>query len=687
MWPNCWRSASSGRTDVKRRWTPFLLILFALGCGRPEQPPHLVLLTLDTTRADYLGCYGSSWVETPVFDRIAAEGVRFDDAVCQIPTTLSSHTAILTSKYPRTSGVRSGSVVVPDEVVTLAEHLKSQGYQTAAFLGAVVLEKKYNLHQGFDVYDDGPFRPAERPASETNGKVLEWLEKEFDPKKPLFLWVHYYDPHSPYLPPREWIDKYSPDYQGEIDGSSSQVTRLIASRGQAVNEKDLAHLRALYAGEVSALDEEIGRFLEALGQKLPPEKTLLGLIADHGEMLGEKDRFFHGEDLYEPAMRIPFILNYPGKIPAGTVVKDLVHSLDYAPTVLALAGLPPMEGMEGADLSTAVLTQTEPTRGNLVSFIENEDDRFLDEGDKILGARGHRWKLIQNSNHKRPPILFGRVVNEDLKGPMFAQVFVRESPYASVVAHIRYHTEESYPLRHEYPDLSSIPSTLVNATAMGLDPIHAQAAGDGILGTPASGWRVSVTPNLYERAKDYGLSMGYNTSRMVVESLAVDLASPWSEGEGSAILDNLELVFLPRDAENGKWRKRIVADMESGIAQEALLETRRTPGVEARPSWFQESAFPGPNNLSQRIDLRFGAPPEGPAIDELYDLDSDPEEATNLLIPSDAREMTAEQITQIKDGLEDRLQNWKEGGSAYRPEAAPLSDEERRNLETIGYLR
>ncbi|MCA9425656.1 MAG: sulfatase-like hydrolase/transferase [Candidatus Omnitrophica bacterium] len=129
-----------------------LLFLFPLllmaGCGHRETAPNIVLVTLDTTRPDYLGCYGNDWVETPTLDRVASEGVLFEDAVCQIPTTLSSHTAILTSLYPRTSGVRSGVVIVPDEVTTLAEHLKTQGYQTAAFVAAAVLEKKYNLDQG-----------------------------------------------------------------------------------------------------------------------------------------------------------------------------------------------------------------------------------------------------------------------------------------------------------------------------------------------------------------------------------------------------------------------------------------------------------------------------------------------------------------------------------------------------------
>jgi len=199
-------------------------ILFALGCDRREPPPNIVLVTLDTTRPDYLGCYGNDWIETPNFDRVASEGALFEDAVCQIPTTLSSHTAILTSLYPRTNGVRSGVAIVPSEITTLPEHLKSLGYQTAAFVAAAVLEKKYHLDQGFETYDDGPFHPVERPAVEVNAKVLDWLEKSHDPKKPVFLWIHYYDPHSPYQPDKEWVEKYTPAYQGSITGAADLIS-------------------------------------------------------------------------------------------------------------------------------------------------------------------------------------------------------------------------------------------------------------------------------------------------------------------------------------------------------------------------------------------------------------------------------------------------------------------------------
>jgi arylsulfatase A-like enzyme len=356
------------------------LFLLLVGCGR-EKSPNVVLITLDTLRADFLGCYGSTWVETPNLDAFAAGGARFEQATCQIPATLTSHTCILSSLYPRTSGVRFGSFLVPDEVTTLPEVLREKGYQTAAFVSAIVLEKKYNLDQGFDLYDDGPLNPVERPAAEVNEKVFDWLEAGRDPEKPVFLWAHYYDAHSPYEPPSPWDKKYDPDYDGPLTGASSKITQLIAARGVGASPRDLEHLHALYAGEVSALDEKVGALLDRLSQTLGAENTIIAILADHGESLGERGKFFHGEDLFEPAMRIPFLVSWPGKIEAGKTLGGLVHTLDLAPTLLGLIGIPPLAEAEGDDLSGQLLGESTQEPRNLVAFLETEEP-YLSEGTK-----------------------------------------------------------------------------------------------------------------------------------------------------------------------------------------------------------------------------------------------------------------------------------------------------------------
>lgn len=663
-----------------------LAFVFLAGCAR-EKAPNVVLITLDTLRADFLGCYGSGWVETPNLDALAATGVRFENATCQIPATLTSHTCILTSLYPRTSGVRFGSLLVPDEVTTLPEILKDRGYQTAAFVSAVVLEKKYNLDQGFDLYDDGPLRPVERRAFEVNEKIFEWLDQGRDPKKPVFLWAHYYDAHSPYEPPSLWDKKYDPDYEGPLSGSSSNITQMIASRGVGVSARDLRHLKALYAGEVSALDEQLGPLFDRLAQKLGAENTILAVLADHGESLGERNKFFHGEDLYEPAMRIPFLVSWPGKIEAGKTIRQLVHTLDFMPTLLGLLGIPTPDEAEGEDLSSWLLGEPPQESRNLYAFLETEES-YLQEGDKILGARAGKYKFIHNRAHRRPPALYGRIANRSLDRPMFAQVFVKDASYALVSAHIRYHpSEESRELGNTAPNLRNIPTTFVDAVAFGSDPLHTLALNQGGLQRPNPGWRPIVTPNLLERAREYGETMEYPTDWMTVESLMVDLAAPWTVDSNSATLDNLELVVYRARPESPDWTKEVFADMETGRAADSLIESATGPPRTSKREWVKDSAFPGPMNLSVKVLVQYTRVPELERLDELYDLDEDAWEDHNLLSPVGEGAAEAAETERLRENFIDRISEWARGESSYQAGAAELSAEEREMLESIGYNR
>jgi arylsulfatase A-like enzyme len=663
----------------------FLVSTLLAGCGQKEQAPNIVLITLDTVRSDYLGCYGSSWVKTPNLDAFAEKGVLFNEATCLIPATLTSHTSLLTSLYPRKSGVRFGSFVVPEEVTTLAERLSDQGYQTAAFLSAAVLEKKYGLNQGFAVYDDGPLHPFERSAEEINEKVFDWLETRHDPKKPAFLWIHYYDAHTPYHPPAPWDKEYDPDYQGKLTGASSDITQLLVARGIGATTEDLNHLRALYAGEISALDERVGELFRKLDSTLKPENTLTAVLSDHGEMLGEHHKFFHGEDLYDPALLVPFILTYPGKIPAGRVVEEFVSLLDFAPTVLSLAVLPPLEGAEGADLSPWILEESPPESRRLNAFLESEEP-FLNEGDKVLGARTDRWKYIDNRAMKRPPALYGRLVNEYLDRPMFAQVFVKGSTQVSVSAHIRYHSRDTLPMRSNAPNLSAIPSTYIRAIPFGSDPAHLEALESGALGKPNEGWRAIATPNLYERAKEFGEVNNYPTDFMVIESVAVDMAVPWNQFRNEALIDNLELVAL-QDPKGGVWRRmRPIADMETGKAADTLVEAATGPLRAFKSDWGQDSAFPGPLNLSQKLTVRFLPMPQGEEVNELYDLAKDPGETHNLFRATD-NEAEREQILEVGQGLAERVTDWVQGTQGYTASSAALSAEERDQMQRVGYFR
>jgi choline-sulfatase len=284
----------------------------AVGSGAPEpakRAPNLVLITLDTTRADHLGAWGYAQAHTPNLDALAARGTRFARCDTAAPITLPSHATILTGLFPPRHGVRdNGTFVLAPKVETLAERLAARGYDTAAVVSAVVLARRQGLDQGFRVYDDDLGTGyaqgtvvSERTAENTTAAALKALGNL---KPPFFLWVHYYDPHEEYRPPTRFAD---------------------AAKGP----------HRLYDGEIAFMDEQIGELLK----KLPAGTDVLA-VGDHGEMLGEHGEATHGLLLNRAARRVPLLLAGPD-IPAGKSSDCLVRTVDVTPTLLALAGAPP----------------------------------------------------------------------------------------------------------------------------------------------------------------------------------------------------------------------------------------------------------------------------------------------------------------------------------------------------------
>ncbi len=281
-------------------------------------PPNLVLITLDTTRADHLGAWGYKDARTPNLDALAARGTRFARCDTAAPITLPSHATILTGLYPPRHGVRdNGTFVLSPKVETLARRLAARGYDTAAVVSAVVLARRQGLDQGFRLYDDdlgagyaAGTLVSERGAEATTAAALAAMGKL---KSPFFLWVHYYDPHEEYRPPTRFAD---------------------TARGP----------HRLYDGEISYMDEQIGELLK----KLPAGTDVLA-VGDHGEMLGEHGEMTHGLLLNRAARRVPLLLAGPD-VPAGRVSDCLVRTADVTPTLLALAGAPLVSGLDGQSL-------------------------------------------------------------------------------------------------------------------------------------------------------------------------------------------------------------------------------------------------------------------------------------------------------------------------------------------------
>jgi arylsulfatase A-like enzyme/tetratricopeptide (TPR) repeat protein len=288
--------------------------------GRIER---IVLVSIDTLRADHVGCYGAAGAETPALDALAAEGVRFATAISPAPITLPSHTTLLTGRDPPQHGVRhNGFFQLPPDVPTLADQLRGAGFATAAFVSAFVLDSRFGLDRGFEHYDDrlgvsrssgAPGAVAERRGDRTVDAALAWLAEA--PER-FFLWVHLYDPHADYLPPAPWSERFAGRrYDGEIAFADAQLARLRA----AVAER--------FDGG-----------------------TLWWVASDHGEALGEHAERTHSFGVYEATQHVPLIAAGPG-LPQGKVVADVVALADVAPTTLALAGLPALAGATGGDLA------------------------------------------------------------------------------------------------------------------------------------------------------------------------------------------------------------------------------------------------------------------------------------------------------------------------------------------------
>jgi choline-sulfatase len=269
--------------------------------------PNILLITIDTMRADRLG-RGF----TPALDRLASSGLRFTEARTTVPLTLPAHTSIMTGELPPTHGVRLNGAVRAEGTPTLAARLQAAGYQTRAVVGAFVLDRRFGLDRGFDAYDDRiPRDPdamdllqAERPAGPVIDQAIELMGKT-SASQPWLLWVHLYDPHAPYDPP-------APD--------------LARAKGAA------------YDGEIAYVDAEIARLLELVDGRSDAARTAVIVTGDHGESLGEHGEPTHGMLLTEPALRVPLIVRAPGVAPAER--RDAASLIDIAPTALALAGLP-----------------------------------------------------------------------------------------------------------------------------------------------------------------------------------------------------------------------------------------------------------------------------------------------------------------------------------------------------------
>jgi choline-sulfatase len=313
---------------MTRRYRGYLIVIAGfLSCSRPNRP-NVLIITIDTLRADHLGCYGFALARTAAIDKLASESVRCADAIASAPITMPSHSSIFTGLFPPAHGVRdNGAYALGENAVTLAERLRDAGYTTHAFVSALVLNRRYNLNQGFETYDDDLwaeddpklFMIRERQAPKTAERFLKWFgEWNRTRTKPFFTWIHFFDPHQPYKP-------------------SSTDAALAASP---------------YDAEIAGVDCQIGRIVETLRSNGLLDNTLLILTADHGESLGEHGEQTHAIFVYDATLRVPLLIRYPGFAPS--VYSGPVRSVDIVPTVLGILRLPGGDTTDGHDLGAAL---------------------------------------------------------------------------------------------------------------------------------------------------------------------------------------------------------------------------------------------------------------------------------------------------------------------------------------------
>ncbi len=385
----------------------------ALPGGAPK-PLGVVLITVDTLRADYLSCYGHARVLTPSFDRLASGGVLFRQAISQSTTTTPSHASILTSLYLQDHNVFSNFEAVGSNVKTLAEILVGRGYSTFSIVNMPHLNPQVsNLGQGFQTVV--PSNNMRR-ATQTIDTFLAWLEAHREQR--FFAWLHFVDVHTPYRPPPPY-DRfyYDDDERDPAKRSLARIWPLLplnmsdhpSFRAWLEGITDVDWVLAQYQGAVTYVDDEIGRLLDTLDTRGVLDRTAVVLTADHGESLGEHDMYFVHTGLYEPTVHVPLITYFPGSGRQGVEVPEVVESVDIMPTILEYLDVPVPRHIRGRSLWPLIFREVEPEH---IALSEHA-------GRNLVSLRSDRFKYVRHLRtlHIQPsyPFVDGREELYDLR--------------------------------------------------------------------------------------------------------------------------------------------------------------------------------------------------------------------------------------------------------------------------------
>lgn len=348
-----------------------------LGCTKEDSRPNVLVIIVDTLRADHLGCYGAQTGATPNMDGLAAKGARFASCVSSVPVTLPSISTILTSTFPPYHGVRDNGLFVLDRsLITLPEVFREAGYATGAVVGAYVVSSGTGIEQGFEYFnsefDDGyaeksslgseeaaKVAKTQRRAEQVTDLAIDWLDRR---RRPFFLLAHYFDPHSPYDPPPEFGKRFS---------------------------------KSVYLGEVGYTDHEVGRLVEAARDAAGESGLIIAFIADHGEGLGDHGEEQHGYFVYDSTLLVPFILIREGVIAPGLTAEAQCSTVDLAPTAVVLAGLSPPDTWQGKSHAEALTGGPHEKSPGRPCYIETYRSRYSYSWSELVGIRHDGWKMIR----------------------------------------------------------------------------------------------------------------------------------------------------------------------------------------------------------------------------------------------------------------------------------------------------
>ncbi len=374
------------------------VLVMAGGCGRPvtlfdgAPPTNLLVITLDTLRADHLGTYGYGRPVSPRLDEFAGTAFVFDDATCSVPTTLPSHVSIFTGLRPIRHGIRLNGVEPTTDLTTIFDLLAEQrGLATAAVVSAGVLAEPYLTGLGFEeIQFPARERQYQVPAQVTTAVAIDWLDEHGD--EPFALWVHYYDTHEPYSPSEAVRERFDRGYTGPLPNRMRAEDLVILNKPEGwarLDSADLAHVEDLYDAEIAYLDEHLGRLLASLAERNASAETLIVIVGDHGQSLGDSAFFGHGR-LLEPVIKVPLMIRMPSQT-ASRRVTAAVETIDLMPTLVELFGLDAPADLPGVSLVPVMAGRGAPARR--LRMIER---RHYPDNPRIVGAAVHGgdWKAV-----------------------------------------------------------------------------------------------------------------------------------------------------------------------------------------------------------------------------------------------------------------------------------------------------